>query len=329
MKHSNISIFVPHSGCRQLCAFCNQKTISSVESAPTADEVEKICAKALKQCKSPENTEIAFFGGSFTAIEHDYMISLLKAASKYVGEGKFSGIRISTRPDCINEEILSVLMAYNVSAIELGAQSLDDNVLSANLRGHNAECIESAVDMIKWYGFEVGLQLMVGLYKSTLEIELENMKRVIALKPDTVRIYPVAVLKGTHLAQLYEKGEYKLFDFQTAVDICALMLVEFEKYGIKVIKCGLHASETVESDLIAGFYHPAFREICESRIFRTKISAIANDIKENKVCIEVNPHDASKALGHLKSNVEYFAKQGIELCIKQSGEVPQGECHRI
>ncbi len=329
MKHSNISIFVPHLGCNRLCAFCNQKTISSVENIVTPEDVEKICADALAQCKALKNTEIAFFGGSFTAIERNYMTSLLAAASKYVGNGKFSGIRISTRPDCINEEILTLLMAYNVTAIELGAQSLDDRVLAANLRGHNAKCISDACDMIKWYGFELGLQLMVGLYKSTIEIELENMKKVIALLPDTVRIYPVAVLKGTHLAQLYESGEYKLFDFQTAVDICALMLVEFEKHGIKVIKCGLHASETVESDLVAGFYHPAFREICESRIFRTKIGAIVGDSNEKKVCIEVNPHDISKALGHLKSNVEYFANHGIELCVKQNGDVNCGECRKI
>lgn len=329
MKHSNISIFVPHLGCNKLCAFCNQKAISSVESAVTPLQVEEICKNALAQCKTPENTEIAFFGGSFTAIERDYMISLLSAASKYVGDGKFSGIRISTRPDCITEEILTLLMAYNVTAIELGAQSLDDEVLSANLRGHNAKCISEAVDMIKWYGFEIGLQLMVGLYKSTIEIELENMKKVIAMHPDTVRIYPVAVLKGTHLAKLYESGEYKLFDFQTVVDICALMLVEFEKYGIRVIKCGLHASQSVESDLVAGFYHPAFREICESRIFRTKINAIIGNSNEKKVCIEVNPQDISKALGHLKSNVEYFAKLGIELSVEQNSDVHSGECRKI
>lgn len=326
MKHSNISIFVPHLGCRQLCAFCNQKTISSVQSAPSPDEVELICKNALLQCKSPENTEIAFFGGSFTAIEHDYMISLLNAASKYVGEGKFSGIRISTRPDCINEDILSTLMAYGVSAIELGAQSLDDRVLSANLRGHDSQCISSAVEMIKWFGFEVGLQIMVGLYKSTLEIELENMKKVISLLPDTVRIYPVAVLKGTYLDELYKKGEYKLFDFETVVDICALMLVEFEKHGIKVIKCGLHASETVESDLSAGFYHPAFREICESRIFRTKLNVLCKNCDNETIKVRVNPRDVSKALGHLKSNVQYFANKGIKLDIIPDEAINCGEC---
>lgn len=327
MKHSNISIFVPHLGCKQMCAFCNQRIISGTQKAPTPDEVRNICADALKNCKEPNNTEIAFFGGSFTAIDREYMISLLKTANEFIGEGKFAGIRISTRPDCIDEDTLSLLMAYGVSAIELGAQSLDDKVLAANHRGHDSKTIEEAVDMIKWYGFEVGLQIMVGLYKSTLEIELANMKKVIALYPDTVRIYPTVILKGTHLADLFESGEYKTFDFESVVDICALMLVEFEKHGIRVIKCGLHASETVEQDMIGGFYHAAFREICESRIFRTKINALCED--ENELKISVNPKDFSKACGHGKSNIVFFEKKGIKLCVLTDENVKCGECIKI
>ncbi len=327
MKHSNISIFVPHLGCKQMCAFCNQKTISGTQKAPTPDEVRAICVDALKNCKNPFNTEIAFFGGSFTAIEREYMVSLLKAANEFIGEGKFAGIRISTRPDCIDEDTLSLLMAYGVTAIELGAQSLDDGVLTANLRGHDCKVIEDAVDMIKWYGFEVGLQIMVGLYKSTLEIELANIKKVIALRPDTVRIYPTVILKGTHLAKLYQSGEYRPFDFDWAVDICALMLVEFEKHGIKVIKCGLHASETVEQDMVGGYYHAAFREICESRIFRTKINALLED--ENELKISVNPKDFSKACGHCKSNIDFFEKKGIKLSVLTDENVKCGECVKI
>ncbi len=323
MAHSNISIFVTHVGCPHRCAFCDQRKITGTTDLPRGEDVKRICAEQLGMIKDPAETEIAFFGGSFTAIGRSYMTELLEAASQFVGEGKFRGIRLSTRPDCIDREVLSVLKSYGVSAVELGAQSLDDEVLNANERGHTAQDITDAAELIKEYGFELGLQLMVGLYKSSRRTELENLEKVLAAKPDTVRIYPVVVLGGTKLAELYESGEYRLMPMDEVMDICALMLERFEQAGIKVLKCGLHASEFVERDMVAGYYHPAFRELCEGLIYRR---AFEREIK--KAGIEkgsaefmVPSRCLSKALGQKKSNVLFFRQRGITLRITASDEL--------
>ncbi|MBQ8296681.1 MAG: radical SAM protein [Ruminococcus sp.] len=328
MKHSNISIFIPHIGCPNMCSFCNQHTISGAQKAPTAQEVREICEKALAEARSPENTEIAFFGGSFTAIPRGYMLELLEAVQDFIGEGKFRGIRISTRPDCISEEILTVLKKYGVTAIELGAQSMSNKVLEANDRGHTAEDVVNASTLIREYGFELGLQMMIGLYKSTGDDEFETVDKITGICPDTVRIYPVVILEGTKLSELYREGEYTTFSFDEAVEMSAIAMMRFESGGIRVIKCGLHASEFVEKDMVGGFYHPAFRELCEGLIYRWRIEEIIGyETGEGfDFVIAVNPSCISKALGHKKSNAEYFRKQGINIKIIGDENIPKYQC---
>ncbi len=324
MKHSNIAIFIPHMGCPHLCSFCNQRSISGEKSIPNGEDVRKICSSAMNEIIDKSNTEIAFFGGSFTAIDRDYMTELLSSAYEFVGEGKFKGIRISTRPDYIDDEILSVLKEYGVTAIELGAQSMSDKVLYANERGHLAEDVKKASLLIKEYGFELGLQMMVGLYQSTESDEYFTMCEIASLKPDTVRIYPVVVLENTRLGELYKNGEYILYDFDKAVEICANMLYMFEFMGIKVIRLGLHSSEDVSKNSIAGFYHDSFRELCESRIFRMKVMSLVSENKGSYV-IDVPKGALSKAIGQKKSNIEYFRKNGFDISFSENPEL-KGYC---
>lgn len=343
MSHNNISIFVPHAGCPQQCSFCNQKTISGQQYAPTAKDVKKTCSLAMERIKDKSNTEIAFFGGSFTAIDRKYMLELLTAAKEFLGEGKFKGIRISTRPDFINREILDILKSYGVTSIELGAQSMKNHVLEANNRGHTVEDVYNASSLIKEYGFELGLQMMVGLYKSSYYDETATMKRIIKIKPDTVRIYPVVILAGTRLAELYESGEYKPVSFEKITELCMNMLIEFEQNDIEVIKCGLHASDGVEGDMIGGFYHPAFRELCESLIYRRNMEIEFHKIFLNKPALQVikariitkksglvfavEPSCISKAIGHKKSNADYFKKTyNIDIKVVADEKIPKYQC---
>lgn len=325
MKHSNISIFIPHIGCPHRCSFCDQRTISGAEKIPHGDDVREICEKALAEVKSPENTEIAFFGGSFTAIPRAYMTELLEAAYSFVGEGKFKGIRLSTRPDCIDREVLTILRKYGVTSIELGAQSMSNKVLKANQRGHSADDVEKAAKLIREFGFELGLQMMVGLYKSDMADEFETLDKIAAIRPDTVRIYPVVILDGTKLGELYKSGEYSTFSFDEVTEFAAIAMMKFEYEGIKVIKCGLHASEFVERDMLGGFYHPAFRELCESNIYRRKMEElIAYETKSGfDFVFAVNSTCISKAMGHKKSNVEYFKNQGINIKIIGDENIPK------
>ena len=216
MKHSNISIFVPHNGCPNACTFCNQREITGQSYQPVPQDVIN-AVNIARQYSDTKNTEIAFFGGSFTAIPRDYMLSLLEAAYPFVKSGEFYGIRLSTRPDCINEEILDILKSHGVTAIELGTQSMCDDVLTANKRGHSALDSVNASLLIKKYGFSLGLQMMTGLYKSSDEKDIYTAHKIADLQPDTVRIYPTIVMRGTELAQLYQNGLYIPQTLETAL----------------------------------------------------------------------------------------------------------------
>ena len=328
MKHSNISLFVPHAGCPNQCSFCNQKTISGSVKALTVEEVRNTLLEAEKSNLVAENTEIAFFGGSFTAIDRAYMISLLSEAKPFVDKGVFSGIRISTRPDAIDDEVLSVLKDFKVTAIELGAQSTDDEVLLCNRRGHTKEDIINASLLIKKYGFSLGLQMMTGLYKSTKEKDIETAKDIIALKPDTVRIYPTIVLENTHLAELLKTGEYASPTLEDTVSLCAELLMMFRENNIKVIRLGLHSGGNVTDGYLSGPYHPAFGELCESEIYLKNIRKKLIEIYKNEkiseiknVTIFVNHKEISKATGQKGKNKELLLNDGYSVTVKGTDEL--------
>ncbi|MBR6552046.1 MAG: radical SAM protein [Clostridia bacterium] len=323
MKHANISLFVPHAGCPNQCSFCNQKTISGSVKELTVEEVKTTLEKAKNDGLSSENTEIAFFGGSFTAIDRTYMVSLLEEAKPFVENGCFSGIRISTRPDAIDSEVLTLLKGYGVTAIELGAQSMNDEVLSSNRRGHTVEDVIKASNLIKDYGFSLGLQMMTGLYKSTREIDLETAKSIIALKPDTVRIYPTIVLENTHLSELLKQKEYVSPNLDETVSLCAELLEMFYENKIKVIRLGLHSGGNVEEGFLSGPYHPAFGELCESEIYLKRIRKKLFEVYKNEnnseiknVTIYVNEKEISKATGQKGKNKECLLGDGFKVTIK-------------
>lgn len=313
IKHSNISIFVPHIGCPNKCSFCNQRYITGTCKAPNADDVENAVITAVKSKKyDPKTTEIAFFGGSFTAINRNYMISLLEAASSFVRIGLVNGIRISTRPDAIDDEILMLLKEYNVTAIELGAQSFNNYVLKMNNRGHTAQDTEEAARLIRKHGFELGLQIMTGLYSDDNESLERTSKKVIELKPDTVRIYPTVVLKDTDLAALYIDGAYKPQTLSEAIKICSKLYLMLTKEGINVIRLGLHSIE--EGAYIAGPWHPAFSELCQSQILLTKV--LTHLFDKGEYIIYVGKSDVSKMSGQRKSNIKYLKSRGFDCKVK-------------
>lgn len=324
MKHINVALFVPHLGCPNTCIFCNQKTISGkCEELKTQDIVSAV-QKAEESQHSITGSEIAFFGGSFTAIEREKMLQYLETAKPYIGKS-FEGIRISTRPDAINEEILFILKKYGVKSIELGAQSMCDDVLIKNERGHTSDDTYKAAALIKEHGFSLGLQMMTGLYGSDAEKDIYTAKCFVEMKPDTVRIYPTVVLEETKLAQLYRKGVYTPPDLESSVELCSHLLTLFNENGIKVIRLGLHSGGNVEDGFVAGVYHPAFGELCSSRIYRNKCVEKLSELQKGSYTVFVNPREISKMTGQKKSNIEFFDKMGYSIKIKCDENIPINE----
>lgn len=313
LKHSNISIFVPHIGCPNMCSFCNQRHITGIRCAPHASDVIDAVRKATTSNNyDPDTTEIAFFGGSFTAINRNYMVELLKTASVFVNNGLVSGIRVSTRPDAVDNEVLEILKSFGVTSIELGAQSLNDRVLRANNRGHTAKDVRKASELIKEHGFSLGLQMMTGLYRDTDEYAIKTAEEIIELKPDTVRIYPTIVLKDTDLAALYSDNKYKPQTLDEAVALCSKLLIMFKNADINVIRLGLHSIE--KDAYMAGPWHPAFSELCQSKIFLQKALEILN--VQGKYTLYVNKSSVSKMVGQGKCNIEYLKGLGFDCSVK-------------
>ena len=303
-----------------MCSFCNQRYITGTCKAPHGSDVEAAVKTAVESGKcSPENTEIAFFGGSFTAINRTYMVELLKTASAFVEDGIVSGIRISTRPDAIDNEILGILKKYHVTSIELGAQSMDDRVLKMNNRGHTAEDVVNASRLIKEEGFGLGLQMMTGLYGDSDGQAVKTAEEIISVKPDTVRIYPTIVLKGTDLAALYADGIYRPQTLDKAVRLASGLYCMFENAGVRVIRLGLHSIE--KDAYIAGPWHPAFSELCQSQIMLNRL--LVNIHGKGKYTVFVSPSSVSKMIGQSRKNIIFLKTRGYD-CIVQPDDSIKG-----
>jgi len=301
--------------------FCNQRKITGNETEPELQKAESIIEEHLSTIGEDDcSCEIAFFGGSFTGIPMEEQIRYLELAKKWIEKGKVDGIRLSTRPDYINEEILSVLKSYGVKTIELGAQSMDDGVLIAANRGHSLESVEKASELIKAYGFNLGLQMMIGLPGDTLEKSIMTAEAFIGLKPDCVRIYPTLVIKDTELENSYLNGDYKPLELDEAVLWTSRLLKLFKQSEINVIRVGLQPTEMLQNGeaLVAGPFHPAFRQLAESRMFFEGIDAVlSNCIAEGQpvepLTITTHNRCVSMASGVNKSNRKaLYKKYGIK-----------------
>jgi histone acetyltransferase (RNA polymerase elongator complex component) len=306
MKKANVALFVPNLGCPHACSFCDQREIAGQSSIPTPHDVEETARRALSQLgESAKDAEIAFFGGSFTAIEPKLMRSLLEAASPFTGNGGFKGIRISTRPDAVDANILMTLRQAGVTAIELGAQSMNARVLAMNRRGHTPGDVKTASALIRSYGFELGLQMMTGLYGSSSETDEATAREIASLCPRTVRVYPTIVLEGTQLARLYREGAYKPPELDESVSLCARLLGFFHKQRIAVIRLGLHATLSIEDNYVAGPWHPAFRELCENVIYLKKARQALEGLRGEcrQAVLFVGPREISKLAGQHRKNL--------------------------
>ena len=334
-KQYIIPIFVPHLGCPNDCVFCNQKSISGQMKNITKDDIKNTIEFYLKNIKDTEiYTEVAFFGGSFTGIEESLQEEYLSTAYQYIKEGKVNSIRISTRPDYINKNILKRLKKYKVQTIELGVQSANDYILKRSGRGHTFEDVKKASKLIRWNGFKLGHQMMVGLPESTRIDEINTAKQLIKLKPKMVRIYPVLVIKNTKLEKDYLNGKYEPLPLVQAVETSKEIYNMFVKNRIEVIRIGLQNTEEISepenenSQVVAGPYHPAFRQLVESSVWYDKILDKIKklNIKVKQVEVTVNPADVNTVVGHKRENaIKLKDTYDVILKVKQDKNIKQGK----
>lgn len=322
-RHSVVPLFIPHEGCPHACSFCDQRAISG-EGRMTPEKA----AEELRQAFSfphPAGTEIAFFGGSFTCLARGRMEAYLEAARPYLESGQAAALRCSTRPDGVAPDILPLLGKYRMRTVELGAQSFSDKVLALNGRGHTAAQIESAFQLLRQNGFAVGLQIMTGLPGETAEDLAVTVESVCRLRPDMLRIYPAAVLDGTPMARWMAEGKFTPKGVEESAALCAPILARMEREGIPVIRVGLHPSAELARKVVGGCYHPAFKELCLSRLWRERAaSALEGFPAGTEAELFVPAKALSQALGQKRGNIAYWGRLGYRVRVSAS---PDGRAY--
>lgn len=348
-KHAIIPIFIPHQGCPNDCVFCNQKTITARQPDVTCDEIRttiETWLSTLTNRPGMETIEIAFFGGSFTGIPMEQQSAYLKIAQEYKAQGAIDKIHLSTRPDYIDRKILDNLRTYGTDTIELGVQSFDETVLKASGRGHDSRCVYEAAELIQSYGFELGIQLMIGLPEDSLEKCLYSARETVKIDPSIARLYPTIVIEDTHLMDMYRKGLYTPLTTRQAVSITKEMYRILTDAGINIIRVGLKSSDLIRDggEISGHTFHPAFRQLVEGEIAREKMTRLLEETVLSRrkgpapaasPCWE--PYEArditffsspawfSCMIGHKACNKTYMREAFPELAIRyQTHDLPDG-----
>ncbi len=318
-KHVNIPVFIPHLGCPNNCVFCNQRSISGKKEFSAESVIPEI-EEALSTVLPEQEAEIAFFGGSFTGIDRELMISLLDIGQKYIDGGKVSGMRLSTRPDYISPEIIEILSRYGVKTVELGIQSMDEKVLEASKRGHTTEQTERACKLVKDAGFTLIGQMMVGLPGADVESEKKTAFEICKMGADGARVYPTVVFYETELCEMAKQGAYVPLNEADAVERTKEVLKVFDFYDVPCIRVGLCASENLSSEeaVYGGANHSAIGEMAIGEIFYEKMDKLISELspleiekREHRLVFAVSKGSTSKAIGQKRKNI-------IRLCDKYS-----------
>ena len=306
-----LPVFVPHRGCPHACVFCNQRRISGAAMPATAEDVKKAIREAAAFLPKGGKRQLAFYGGSFTAIPIPEQEALLGAAKEAMDRGEIDAVRLSTRPDAIDEAVLSRLKAYGAETIELGAQSMDDRVLRLTERGHTARDVERASKLVKDAGFQLILQMMTGLPGSSDESDIETARRLIALGPDGVRVYPTVIVRDTALCDMWQAGEYREHTVEDAVRVCAKIVPLFEAANIPIIRLGLNPTEELSGGAaVGGAYHPALGELVKSRILLEKARALLSGVEPgSRVTLAVGRGKASQMAGQHRENIRRLTEE--------------------
>ncbi len=330
-RHYTIPIFIPGIACTFKCIFCDQEKITGKEKIPSPGSIRETVDLHLSTIPK-ENTvvEIGFFGGTFTGLPLQIQEQLLKTVRPYIDSGRVRGIRLSTRPDFISDEVLDILGKNKVSTIELGAQSMNDDVLLLSGRGHTADDTQKAAKMIKDRGFSLGLQMMVGLPGDSPGIALDTALKFIAMNADNTRIYPVLVIRGTYLETLFHEGKYKPLTLEEAIHWTKPLIRLFEEHKVPVIRVGLHPSEGLlnQTHLVAGPFHPSFRELVMSEIWYDRLSKLLrNEEKKKTIIISVNPSDRNNLIGYQGKNKRMLREAYHEVIFVDDYTIKPGTCH--
>jgi len=324
VKPVTVPFFISHQGCPHTCVFCDQRTISGSQGAlPTAEQLLARC-EAWRVTAAGRPLEVAFFGGSFSALPHGTQAALLEPLQPLLKRGELAAIRISTRPDYIDDQRVEWLAARGVRIIELGVQSLDDSVLAASGRGHTAAASVQAIACVRAHGLQAGAQLMPGLPGDTPVSALESLKRAITAGADFIRLYPTVVLRGTELARRYAGGDFVPLDLGRGIALCKILLQQAMRSGTPVIRIGLQADAGLNNDtVLAGCWHPALGQLVRSQLYADLIDRFVAD--GSHATVLCHPARLSDVIGLKRSTLEVLSRRGVQLRVSPDASLVKEE----
>ena len=325
-----IPVFIPEKACPFRCVYCNQYHITQRTCSVEPDDVKQQIDNYLRTIPPCAHVRLGFFGGSFTGMPITEQNRYLQVVQPYIESGRIREIQLSTRPDYINEELLQNLQAHHVTTIELGAQSLDDEVLRLSGRGHTAAEVEQASALIRSYQFKLGLQMMLGLPGDTRDKALATARRIVELGAQCTRIYPTLVIKDTELETMYREGNYQPLTMDEAVAQAADVMDIFEPAGVHILRVGLHPSEGLISreSLVAGPFHVSFKELVETERWRRRLVAALGGRKGGILQLTVHPSNVNAVVGYGGANRKWLEERFQQVVIKQEAGVERGEMRR-
>jgi histone acetyltransferase (RNA polymerase elongator complex component) len=326
LKSLVIPVFISHRGCPHRCLFCNQNVITGRTADGVPQEIEKIITTWLARSRNRTGVQVAFYGGSFTCLPEDEQEQMLGAVQPFLTRGDVHCIRLSTRPDCLDSEICAFLKNRGVAIVELGVQSLDDEVLLRSRRGHTAKDCRRAVRILKEAGIEVGVQLMPGLPGESTSSFLKGVREILELAPAFVRLYPAIVVNHSGLAEMYRLGNYRPLTVNRAVVLCGRARELLVRAGIRVVRIGLQPSVSLEQEVLAGPYHPAFGELVAARGWFRRVRALFAGNPGSRLTVRISERDLSAFLGPKRANMHRLAQLGLadRLILETKKEMERG-----
>lgn len=329
-RRFTIPVFIPMEACPFQCIFCDQDRISGRSVVPSAEDVISILHQYLSTIPEKNaEVEVGFFGGTFTGLSPERQRAYFETVLPFMENGRIQGIRLSTRPDFISREILDLLRKYPVKTIELGAQSMDDEVLKKSGRGHTSRDTDNASWMIREAGFSLGLQMMIGLPGDTEEKSVNTAKKIVELGASETRIYPVIVIKGTSLEKLFLEGKYIPLEPEEAIRVTKNIVRIFDESNVKIIRIGLHPSEGLlnRNDYIAGPFHTSFRELVMTSAWTDRFRDLFNEKPGETIEIRVNPADLHPAIGYYGKNRKLLEKHFRTVKFRTDPEIKEKTFH--
>jgi len=328
MKHHYIiPVFIPEKACPFRCVYCNQYNITNRQKALEPESVKLLIDRYLEFIPPYAHTKVGFFGGSFTGLSIEEQNHYLDIVQPYIEQGRVAEIQLSTRPDYISRTILDNLLSHHVTTIELGAQSLDDDVLRLSGRGHTVQDVEKASELILSYHFKLGLQMMIGLPGDTPAKALSTAQKIIELGASCTRIYPALVIKDTDLAEWFRAGKYTPLSLHEAVCQALEVMELFEEHHVKILRVGLHPSEGLlnRETLVAGPFHVSFKELVLTEKWRRKFESMMDSKEETSLQITVNPMQINAAVGYHGANRKWLLKHFVQVEFRQDNAIPMDD----